>query len=52
MKYGLRYMPNSDLGRRFPGDPDEPRFDSREAAESLRRLCINANFIEVFEVDE
>jgi hypothetical protein len=46
--YALRYADGTDLARRYP----EPagRFRTREEAERLRALCVNAEHIEVVEL--
>jgi hypothetical protein len=47
--YALQYRAGSDLARRFP-EPTRARFATREEAERLRALCVNAEHIEVVEL--
>ena len=52
--YILRYKPDSSLGQRFPLTKYPwrgPGFPTRERAEELRALCINAEHIEVIEME-
>jgi hypothetical protein len=45
--FALRYT--GDLARRFP-EPTRARFATREEAERMRALCVNAERIEVVEL--
>lgn len=51
----LRYRPDTVLGKRFPLTRYpwcSPAYPTRERAEEIRALCINAEHIEVVEVDD
>lgn len=50
MSYVIRYRLGSDLGRRFTGH--SAPYSDREQAERLRLACLNAEAMEVIEVDE
>lgn len=53
--YILRYRPDTDLGRRFPLTRYPwrgPAYSTRELAEEIRALCINAEHIEVIEQED
>lgn len=49
--YAVRYRPDSDLARRFPGLP-AGRFKTAEEAENIRQCCPNAEHMEVVDVRE
>lgn len=51
MTYHIRYIPGSDLARRFPPTSDGRPYPTREAAEEIRKVCPNAAFMEVYEVE-
>jgi hypothetical protein len=51
----LRYRPDTNLGQRFPLTKypwKGPGYPTREQAEHIRSLCINAEHIEVIEVED
>lgn len=50
MSWAIRYLPDTDLGRRFKGH-SQP-FADRGEADRLRLACVNAADMEVIEVDE
>lgn len=45
--YRLRYRRDTPLGRRFPESAGW--FETREAADQFRRLCVNGDHMEVVE---
>jgi hypothetical protein len=47
--FAIRYVPDTDLGRRFAGT--SAPFETREDAERLRLQCANAASMEVVEVE-
>lgn len=47
MTYRIRYRRDTPLGVRYPESAGS--FDTREAAEQFRRLCANAENMEVIE---
>ena len=51
----LRYRPDTALGKRFPLTRYPwrgPAYPTRDRAEEIRVLCVNAEHIEVVEVDD
>ena len=49
MSWHIRYIPGTDLARRFPPvNPGRP-YPTAEAADTIRRTCPNAASMEVYE---
>lgn len=49
MQWLIRYRRDSELALRFPG-PAQP-YSSRQEVEALLRVCVNADELEIVEVD-
>lgn len=49
-QFAIRYRPDTDLGRRFTAHGGT--FPTRADAEAILRICVNAEAMEVIEVDE
>lgn len=49
--YTIAYRPGTALAARYP-EPATLRLATREAAEHLMRACVNAEHMEVREVEE
>jgi len=48
-RYAIRYLPDTDLGRRFTGT--SAPVGTREHAERIRDACANRDAMEVVEVE-